>query len=452
MKNKVISAIKKYHMLEKGDGVVVGVSGGADSVSLVFVLNEIKALYDLRLCAVHINHNLRGAEADADEEFVRELCEKIGVELFVFSLDVKGEARRRSMTIEEAGRALRYEKFEEVRQKTRSSKIAVAHNKNDNTETVLMHLFRGTGTKGLGGIPPVRENIIRPLIETGRSEIESYCKKNSLAYRTDSTNLEEDYTRNKVRLVLIPWLKENLNPSADTAINRTAEMLRSENEFLDRLSRKAYESCVSEKHIVDIERFLTFDPVIRQRVVRLIFKTYVKSLKDITWEHILSVCSLAEGKSGRSVSLPYNLEARRDFDRLIIEKRKENFDGFCMKMEINKAVYVESMNCFAAIYDKKTEIKGKLLYTNSFNCDIINNEFFIRSPQMGDKIFLQGVGGYKKLKKLFSENKISSGERCKIPLLVMNNEVLWVGGLKTNDIYKTKDGNLYFYFWKADKQ
>lgn len=452
MKNKVLSTIKKYNMLQRHEGVVVGVSGGADSVALLQVLNEIKPLYNLKIYAVHVNHNLRGAEADSDENYVRELCKRLGVELFVFSPNVKKEAKTRSMTVEEAGRAIRYEKFEEVRQKTGSGKIAVAHNKNDNMETVLMNLFRGTGTKGMGGIPPVRGDIIRPLIEVERCGIENYCKNNGLAFCSDSTNFETDYTRNKIRLVLIPWLKENINQSVDLAIDRTAEMLRSENEFLDRLGNEAYKACVEEKNVIKIESFLTYDMVIRQRVVRFVFKTYVKSLKDITREHISSVCALAEGKSGRKINLPYGLEARRDFDRLIIEKKMEKNEGFCLRLEPDKAVYVKELNCFAGIYNKKSEIKGKLLYTNCFNCDIINGEFFIRSPQNGDAIYLKGVGGYKKLKKIFAEHKIGSEERMKTPVLVMGDEVLWVCGLKTNDLYKAEDGNLYFYFWKANEK
>ena len=366
MKDSVLATIKKYNMLSEGDGVVVGLSGGADSVSLIAVLKEIQPIYDLRLYAVHLNHNIRGEEADRDEEFVRELCTDIGVELFVFSRDVTAEAKRLSLTVEEAGRRIRYELFEKVLEDTKSSKIAVAHNMNDNAETLLMRLCRGTGVKGLGGILPVRGNIIRPLIETSRQDIEVYCKEKGLGYCTDSTNLITDYTRNKIRLELLPWLKENLNPSVYEALNKTAVFMREEDEYLDTLAAKAYESCKSGEGALSCRRLSDCDPVIRCRVIRLFFRRYVPSLKDISAEHIASVCSLIDGKSGRSVSLPYSLTARRDYDRLVLEKAAPTAEGFCYELPPNEAVYIKEIDCFAAICDKKREIKGNLLYTNCF--------------------------------------------------------------------------------------
>jgi tRNA(Ile)-lysidine synthase len=450
MRNRVMATIKKYNMLSKGDGVVIGLSGGADSVSLISVMKELEHIFDIRLYAVHVNHGIRGDEADGDEDFVRELCESLGVELFTFKRDIPAEAERLSISVEEAGRRARYELFNEVLKKVNANKIAVAHNMNDNTETVLMHLFRGTGIKGLGGIAPVRDNIIRPLIEVKRSEIEEYCEYNGLSYRTDSTNFEEEYTRNKVRLKLIPWLEDNLNPSVCEALNKFSNLMRDEDDYLNREAESEYERCKTDydKAALDVNRLRSLDPVLGRRVVRLLFAEYVKSLKDISSEHIRQVFALAQKRSGSSINLPYELVARIEYDKLILEKNTNDAGGYCYELKLNEELYIPETDCFAVICDKKKEIKGKIIYTNRFRCDIIKARLTLRTRREGDKIYLNGIGGNKKLKKLFGEMKISRTERDRVPLLALDSEILWVGGLKTSDKYRSEDGNLYFYFWR----
>jgi tRNA(Ile)-lysidine synthase len=448
MINKVLSTIKNYNMLNTGDGVVIGLSGGADSVSLACVLCELRPRYALRLYAVHLNHGIRGAEADADEDFVRRLCECLGIELFTFRRDIPAIATEQGMTVEEAGRKVRYELFDKVLQDTDSKKIAVAHNLNDNAETLLMRLCRGTGIKGLGGISPVRGNIIRPLIEVKRSEIEAYCDKMQLSYRTDSTNLVEDYTRNKIRLTLIPWLEQNLNPSVCDGLNKTAHFMREEDEYLDRLALNAYNTCLIEEGTLSCEKLLTYDIVLRRRIIRLLFANYVVSLKDISSEHINAVCSLAEGKSGASLNLPYSLTAKKEYDRLTIAKATDTEAGYCCELELNKPIFIPKLNTFVEICDKKTQILGNLLYTNCFKCDIINDRLYLRTRQRGDLIHLKGVGT-KKIKKLFADLKINRSERDSIPMLAIGNDVLWLncGKVFTNDNYVAEDGNIYFYIW-----
>ena len=209
MLDKVLATIKKYNMIEKGDKIVIGVSGGADSVCLTDILNKVKKEIEIEIILVHINHNIRGEEAKRDENFVIELGKKYNNLVRVFSYDVEKLAKERSLTVEEMGRKLRYEAFNSVA--LEKGKIAVAHNLNDNCETMIMRFFRGTGIKGLGGISAKRENIIRPLIELSREEIERYCLENNLDYCEDSTNSVEKYTRNKIRLNLIPMIKKEFN-------------------------------------------------------------------------------------------------------------------------------------------------------------------------------------------------------------------------------------------------
>ena len=229
----VLSAIRKYNMIEKGDVIVVGFSGGADSVCLLHFLSIVKDDYDIVLKAVHVNHNIRGEEAERDENFAREFCQKLGVEVISFSVDVPSLAEERGFSEEECGREVRYDCFRKVK----CNKIAVAHTLSDSAETLIFNLTRGTGIKGLCGINPVRDNIIRPLIYCSRQDIENYCKKHSLSYVTDSTNLSNDYTRNKIRNEVIPVLK-SINPSFEKSISRLINNAENENAFMEQTARK----------------------------------------------------------------------------------------------------------------------------------------------------------------------------------------------------------------------
>lgn len=449
MKNKVLGTIKKYNMLKAGDGVVAGLSGGADSAALLYVLWEIKALYGMRLYAVHLNHGIRGGEAKRDELFARRFCDMLGIRIFVFERDVPSEAKRLGMTEEEAGRKIRYELFNEVLAETGSSKIAVAHNLNDNAETVLMHLCRGTGARGLGGIPPVRDNIIRPLIETERSDIERYCAEKGISYCTDSTNLSPEYTRNRVRLSLIPWLKDNLNPSVCEGISKFSQLMRSEDDYLDMLSHDALEQCRTDSNALSCKAFLSLHDVVRRRVARLFIGEYAKSLKDISYEHISALCTLAEGRSGASAALPCGITAKKDFDSLVLEKGTAQTTGFNYPLELNKPVFVREKDLFVAIYDKKTEIKGKILYTICFKYDIINRKPCFRTRLDGDKIYYNSIGGNKQLKKIFGELKISRSARDNYPLLAVEGELLWAGENRISDKYRCDDGGVYFYCWRS---
>ena len=281
MFTKVKNTIEKFNMLSKGDKVVIGVSGGADSVCLAHIMNCLKAEYDLEIILVHINHQLRGADADRDEAYVMSLGEKFGNTVKIFSYDVEKIAKEKGLTLEEAGRELRYEAFYKTAGK--DGKIAVAHNINDNCETMLMRFFRGTGIKGLGGINPIRDNIIRPLIEVSRAEIEGYCAENNLEYYTDYTNNIDIYTRNKIRLKLIPFIERELNPNIVNTLYRTSEIMAAEDRYLSDEARRAYAQCEVSPKRIDVEKLKSYDPVIQRRIIRLGFVDFSADLHDISY-------------------------------------------------------------------------------------------------------------------------------------------------------------------------
>ena len=240
LEKEVLSTIKKYNMIKEGDKVVIGVSGGPDSITLLNVLNKFKEKLNIKIYVAHINHSIR-KEADEETEYVREFCKKIGVEFFFKKIDVEQEAKKLKIGTEEAGRNIRYAFFEEVAKKVGANKIATAHNSNDNAETVLMNIIRGTSISGLKGIEKMRDNkFIRPLIETTRDKIEEYCKIENLNPRYDKSNKENVYTRNKVRNLLIPYIQKEFNPNIIEGINRLSNIAAEEERFLNSLVEEEY--------------------------------------------------------------------------------------------------------------------------------------------------------------------------------------------------------------------
>ena len=241
MKQKILETIKKYNLIESGDKIVIGVSGGPDSICLLNILNQIKNELNFEIYVAHINHMIR-KEADEETEYVKDFCKKINVECFVKRIDVEKIANNLKRGTEETGRKIRYDFFEEILQKTNSNKIATAHNNNDKIETILMNILRGSGTSGLKGIEPIRDNkYIRPLIEISRDEIEEYCKEYKLEPRIDKSNNENVYTRNKIRNVVIPYIKKEFNPNIIKTINRLSDVSVEENEYLNKITEEAFE-------------------------------------------------------------------------------------------------------------------------------------------------------------------------------------------------------------------
>lgn len=445
----VTKTIERNKMLKKGDSIVVGVSGGADSVCLLDVLNKLKDKYNLKITVVHINHCIRGKEADRDEAFVKSLAEKYGNDYKAFSYPVEKMAEENGTTVEEMGRNLRYYSFRKVAGE--KGKIAVAHNKNDNCETMLMRFFRGTGVKGLGGISPVRGNIIRPLISVDRNAIEEYCDENSLNYCTDSTNNDTEYTRNKIRHNIIPLIEKEFNPSIVDAMYKTAEIMAGEEEYMDRQARMAYSYCAVGDKVLSVEKLLDLDKVILKRVLRLGFIDFSADLHDVYYEHIKSVESLLYKKNGKVVQLPHNLRASRINNCIIFSKHIEHKEVL-YKLEPEEPKYIPEIGKTLLI-SKKNLTNPKILYTISFDYDKIKGDFYFRNRKAGDKIYLNGVGGRKSLKKIFSELKLSKDDKDSITLLAVDNDVLWIPNYKTSDMYKAnEDTKNIVYMYLKEKE
>ena len=308
MKSKVIDTIKRYNLIQSGDKLVLGVSGGPDSISMLNILNEIKEEWQFQIYVAHINHMIR-KEADDDEIYVQQYCEKNNIQFFVKRVNVQEIANIEKIGTEEAGRNIRYEFFEEILQKVGANRIAIAHNKNDKIETIVMNLLRGSGLSGLKGIEPIREQkIIRPLIECERKEIERYCEQYKLEPRIDKTNFENDYTRNKIRNIVIPYIKNEFNPNIIETMDRLSQVATEESNYIELQVEKIYQKLLIERSqnqiILKLKEFNQQEKVIKNRLILLVVRELMGSTQRIEKVHIEDIIKLCNNNVGNKFLTP----------------------------------------------------------------------------------------------------------------------------------------------------
>ena len=313
MKNKILGTIKKYNMIQNGEKVVLAVSGGPDSICMLDILNDIKndLSIDLKfeIIVAHVNHMIR-EEAEDDERYVKKYCEEKQIEFYSKSIDVKKIANNNKIGLEEAGRKERYNFFDEVLNKTNAQKIAIAHNKNDNVETVLMHILRGSGINGLKGIEAKRGKYIRPLINCERNEIEEYCNEKNLQPKIDKTNFENEYTRNKIRNLLIPYIQKEFNPNIIKTIDRLSDLVTQEENYMDNQVKKIYEEILVDEKLkdkiieLDLKKFNTQEKVIKSRLILYTITRLFGNSKGIEKIHIEDILKLCDNNIGNKYLTP----------------------------------------------------------------------------------------------------------------------------------------------------
>lgn len=442
MLTKAYETIKKYNMIQKNDCIIIGISGGADSVTLFHFLCSIEQEYNLTLIAVHVHHGLRGLEADKDANYVQQLCLNCNVKFELFKCDIHKEAKLLNVTDEEAGRIKRYQIFQQVFIKYNANKIAVAHNMNDQAETILMRICRGTGLKGLSGILPVRENIIRPLIECDRQSIERYCSENKLLYKNDYTNDMDIYTRNKIRLQLIPWIEQKLNPSIVQTLSNMAYSLKQEEDYMKQQADEAYKLCstISNEILkIDLTKLTNYHIVIQKRVLRIALQYFKKDLHDIESEHIFKIIELMQKQTGKKINITNNITVQKQYDYLYFyfDKLDNSNIQFCYHLVPNERVYIKEAKIYISsqiISIQNFKQNKNNLYTKAFDYDKIGSNVKVRTRLAGDKIYLKSVGT-KKLKDLFIDMKVPQNIRKTVPLLAIDNNIIWVFGYRVSGAY-----------------
>lgn len=414
MKNSVLKAFESFSLLGDylGATVTVALSGGADSMALLHVLRSLENELGIKVEAAHFNHLIRGAEANRDEDFVKTYCSKMGIKLYSGQGDVPALAKNKGISLETAAREMRYDYLSRINKDF----VATAHTASDNLETVIFNLTRGASLDGLCGIPPKRDIFIRPLILCTRDMIESYCKENDIPFVTDSTNLCDDYTRNKIRHNIIPVLKE-INPSVERAVTRTAAALKTDSEFIEKQVLRLLEDGVNDKGELDVKKFPDIEYSVKSRAV----KKYIESVtgkKNLEAVHIKSVLSVAE--SSGKVSLPDGFTAECSGGALRVYSQSES---------PRKTEYNVEMTRIDLKNSAENENVNNLLLKNAIDCDKIIGKLVLRTRMSGDSIRLKNRGCTKPLTKLYNECRIPEADRDTLPVIADDNGVVWIHGI-----------------------
>lgn len=446
MYKKVMSYIKDNNLIKSGDKVLVALSGGPDSICLLNILYNLKAELNIEVGAAHLNHLLRDKDAFEDEEYVKTLCKSLDIPCFVKRVDINKYSKDKKMSSEMAGREARYNFFDDIVKDEGYTKIATAHNANDQAETILFRLMRGSGIEGLCGIKVRRDKIIRPILCLSRKEVEEYIEINNLKPRIDKTNFEKIYNRNKIRLDMIPYIKENFNEDIIQTLNRMSVLLQKDNEFIENSARSFYEKhCIeqSDYFIIKKELFDNKEAVVT-RVIRYALTNFSKTHYDFEMKHIYEICNLAKNNSGKAIDLPNKIYAENIYGDIYIKERI-NINNIDVKQEI--VVNKNEINGKKIFFDNEN-IEFSLLKNDSnldlnqnnlikyFDFDKINDSISLRKRKNGDKIIPLGMKGSKKIKDLFIDMKVPKEERDCIPLLCFDENISWIVGIRVSEEYK----------------
>ena len=422
MLEKIKNTIKRYGLINNGDRILVGLSGGADSVCLTHVLYSLKDEFGIEIMTAHLNHMIRGKEADSDADFAEKYSKSLGIKCVVKAIDVPCIAEKNGISEETAGRNARYEFFDETIKKYGFNKIATAHNLNDSAETITMNFMRGGALSGLSGIPHKRDKIIRPLLDISRAKIEAYCVENGLKYVTDSTNSEDIYTRNKIRHTLIPIVEQEFNPDFITPVTRNARIIKAEEDYIAVAADEAYRETV-KTGAADINKLMNCHIAIARRIVRRMIGDCI-GISDISSEFIDKIIVLAQkNKSGSSINLPSSAEARVEYSKLIIAKT-EKTGAYEYALPLDTDVYIAEAGI--TLRAERVSARGNdgAQYFSSIDAD----KLLVRNRRDGDFFYPSGMSGKKKLKDYYIDEKIPRNERDKTPLIVSGGDIMYIVG------------------------
>ncbi len=472
LQEKTRAMLVKEHMVTHGDNLLAAVSGGADSVGLLRVLKELEGEMGYHLHAMHVEHGLRGEQSLEDERFVKALCTQWEIPCHTVSVPVQDYAAAHGCGTEEAARILRYESLERERrgiaeETGRRCRIAVAHHREDQAETVLFHLCRGSGLRGLRGMLPVSGEILRPFLEADRQEIREYLLTEGICWREDATNAQDTYTRNAIRHKVLPLLTEEINSQSIRHIGECAGELAQIQEYMEEQARQGLQSCVLQREtlqeksisqlILSIERMLSYPPVLQNRIIYLALSETAGKMRDLQRVHIEAIRRLAEGEGNGCLSMPYGVTVRKSYDLLFFsalnteelyfsatnpeekspertlrpEKSVKGGGGFSI---LRKEDYLWEVlpNPFpeGVVPQKK--------YTKWFDYDKIGLFLEFRTRQTGDRITVKEDGSSKKLSRLMIDSKVPAEIREQMTLPFAGSEVLWLPGVRINEAYRVR--------------
>jgi tRNA(Ile)-lysidine synthase len=461
--SRVLRTIREYHMIAPGDTVIAGFSGGPDSTALLTVLGLLAAPLGFGLRAVHVNHSLRGEEAERDASFAEAFCRERKIPFACYTVDVRKAAQRSGMSVEEAGRSERYRIFQEEAAQEKHARIAVAHHADDCAETILMNLFRGTGLAGLAGIPPVRGRVIRPLIGVTRKEILAYLAERQIPSVADSTNADTAYTRNYVRHVLLPGAAEHVNAGAARHTVNAGEKVWEADRYFRNLAEawcREHAETAAGGIRADAAAYAGAERIVREYILREMLSRIGCPAKDITSAHIAAADDIALGHAGRSADLPYGVRVIREYAALVILTEKAasaiartgtpGAARLSARASVPEADVPQQGALAAGETDARAPWAGKVrmrvfprkdcvnfpegVCTKWFDYDKILHNLSVRFRQPGDYLMIRN--GKKSLHRFMIDEHIPAGRRGEIPVVADGSHILWVVGYRISEYYK----------------
>jgi tRNA(Ile)-lysidine synthase len=453
MLNQVRKTIETHSMLAKGDHLLLAVSGGPDSVALLRVIAMLADEYRLRLTTAHLNHGLRGAESQREEAFVLNLSAEMGIACIRKTVDIGALRKGKGRSLEEIGREERYRFLDETAERCGAGKIATGHHRDDQAETVLIHLLRGSGPEGLKGILPMRDNrLIRPLLDVGRAEIIDFLCREGSGYVNDSSNRNPVFLRNRIRNGLIPELTAHYNPQLIAALCHTAGIIRREDDYLQGVVRRIIDhwgiNLKGEEIAVHLADLHLLHEALQGRIIKLLLENAVPSRNGIGCRHVEAVLALSHKSDNRrlSLDLPFRILVEREGDVLRIRKEEERRargpkrimpkSGFEYPVEIPATIHLNAIDKIIRLelIEKPNLREMKEQPQTAFmDYECMNHPLILRNIRPGDRIDLFGMGGTKKLKKYFIDRKIPNPLRTRIPLLVDSRSVIWIAGERISE-------------------
>ncbi|WP_418223077.1 tRNA lysidine(34) synthetase TilS [Clostridium isatidis] len=451
MVKKVKDFIIENNLLNKGDRVLVGLSGGPDSVCLLHILYNLKNDLEIELGAAHINHMLRGNEAIEDEEYSKRLCESLNIEFFSTRINIHKISKEKGISEEMAGREERYSFFDKIKEQEGYNKIAIAHNLNDHAETVILNLMRGSGMEGLCGIRVKREGgIIRPILCLSRDEIEEYCRINDLNPRIDKTNLENIYGRNKIRHDILPYMKKNFNDDIIETINRMSKLIQIDNDYLNKEVEWYYSKYCEKRpdNLIILKDAFSLDLALLTRLIRKSLFNFSEKYNNIEMKHIYEVIELSKNTTNKRIYLPNNIICENVYGDIYLkdkikvlskENNKEENEVIINKIDLENNTI--EYNGYLIEFKIINNLKNNIEFSNNvlikyFDYDNIKEELKIRQRRNGDKMIPLGMKNSKKLKDIFINLKIPSEERKEVPIVVFDDEIAWIVGYRVSESFK----------------
>jgi tRNA(Ile)-lysidine synthase len=438
IEQKALKFIDENHLIEKGDKVLVALSGGADSVFLLYFLIKFKKRFGIEVSAFHLNHKLRGKSADVDEKFCIQFCSKHKIEFVHIANDVKTLSKKLKLSVEEAAREIRYSELKNASQKLKCNKIATAHNASDNVETILLNFIKGAGLKGLSGIPVKRENIIRPILCLSSEEIREYLRQNNIPFRIDKTNLDSDYERNFLRNEIIPKLKERLNPRLEEKISNTAKIIYEVNSFVKSQIKKLESKSAKffgDEIRVDTKAFSKID----KSLSGIFLKSVIENKFDVelSSENIHSVIELLDLQTGRTINLKEKVFATRERNKIIIQRKAlQRQEKKVYKIDAGQEIIIgENVISINKINRKMVK------FTSDNSVEFVSGDglrkiFEIRKWKAGDKFQPIGMKGTKKISDFLSDEKILSSIKKEQLVLTNNGKIIWMIGYRIDERLK----------------